>query len=161
MTIAIIIVVTTIGVVGLFVYMYKHNLRVEEKEFKEICTAHKEIGYPKLDNETQMRMLETEDLTPIGNLIPRYRNKGIPFKLLKHYITISKSELKEYLKRTNVLERHKIESAPSTEADGLWIRDKQVILKEKGHILESWDISKENEAIDVFTDMFWSLTKLK
>ena len=155
-----IILSVLIGIVGgLIVAFLIYNKLSDDRYYKGIqlvCDAHEHINYPALDSQTQMRIIESGDLTPIGNLIPELSDKGVPPKLLKHYIKISKTDFKEYLKSSGFIEKYKIENAPNPTYDGIWIKNKQIIEQERGIIVRTWNIKDESDTLDFFVDSLWS-----
>ena len=86
----------------------------------EIYKAHEKIGFPKLDNETQFRILVEHDNNPILDLVPHLRKEGFPFGLLNEYITITKEEFKKHLIKINYIQTQ-LDSYSSTY-DGFWLR---------------------------------------
>ena len=123
--------------------------------------AHKKMGYPALEKSIQCKIMETGDLSPIGDLVPSLKSKGTPFALLKNYITISKSEFKNHLNSTDFLEKQKIENAPNPHHDGVWIKGSQIIAQERGQTHQSWDFKTNEEAIEVFTNLLWKKLDFK
>lgn len=124
-------------------------------EHREISEAHEKLGYPELDRETQFNIMETGNLKPIAALIPEFTDKGIPLKLLRHYIKISEEEFKEYLSKSGFLGRQKIENASNPEHDGVWIKGNQIIDQERGQTHRTWNILTKEDAINVYSDLLW------
>jgi len=155
--------ITLIVILGIFggliiSFLIYNKLAVDrfDKDIQLVCDAHKNINYPDLDNQTQMRIIETGDLTPIGNLIPELSEKGVPLKLLKYYIKISKSDFKEYLKSSGFIDKHKIENATNPKQDGIWIKNNQIIDQERGMTHRTWNINSDFDSIDIYVDLLWN-----
>ena len=129
----------------------KHNDRVEE-----ICLAHEKLKYPKLDKKTQLEIMETGNMNPIAELVPDFKDKGVPFKLLKKYITISKNDLKEYIKISGFIEKQKLENAPNPEHDGIWLLKGKIIDQERGITHRTWKVNNESEIAEIYTDLLWN-----
>lgn len=148
-----------VGIIGglLGAFLISNRIRVKRliQENNEVCDAHKKIGYPALKKDVQFRIMETGDLFPIAQLIPEFRDKGTPYKLLRHYIKISKIDFKEYLLKSDFLDKHKIDNAPNPKHDGIWIRGNEIIDQERGYVHRTWKISNDNEAIDIYGDLLW------
>jgi hypothetical protein len=147
-----------VSILAFFVWN-KRGVEKIQKEVEEVNRAHEQIGYPKLEKEIQFRIMETGDLTPIAELIPELKSKGIPIKLLKHYIKVSKEEFKQYLTESNFIHNHRIESASNPLQDGIWLSAKggklRIIDQERGHIDREWVVQNEKEAVDVYADLLW------
>lgn len=114
---------------GWFAYV-KFNLWKDRKhyfnEHKEIFEAHKRIGYPEIQKETQFQILDTEDLAPIKQLTSF---EFVPIKLLDHYITIEPDEYFEHLKKNNTLERMNLDHLEDKLSDGFYIEQSNGIFK--------------------------------
>ncbi|MCB9425809.1 MAG: hypothetical protein H6584_02095 [Flavobacteriales bacterium] len=121
----------------------------------EICNAHQSINYPELDKKTQLEILLTGNLTPIGELVSTHKDKGVPVKLLKNYITISKKEICTHLIDTGYIDKRKIENASNPKEDGIWILKDKIIDQERGNTHQEWKISSIEDAADVFADLLW------
>ncbi|WP_157588896.1 hypothetical protein [Psychroserpens burtonensis] len=124
-------------------------------EFDEICLAHEKLKYPELDKITQLEIMETGNLKPIAELVPEYKDKGTPTKLLKNYITITKTEFRNYLIETGFIEKQKIENADNPEQDGIWLLKDKIIDQERGHIHRTWNIGNINEASEIYVNLLW------
>ena len=150
------IIVGIIGVlIAIFLISNSNAVKKHKKEYQEVCDAHKKLGYPELDRDTQFKIMMTGDLSPIGALIPEFKSKIIPMELLRHYIKISKEEFKDFLGQTEFLEHQKITNAPNPNHDGIWIKDNQIIDQERGQIHRTWNIQSDKDAINVYGDLLW------
>ncbi len=120
----------------------------------EVYEAHEKIGFPKIDKLTQCQLLVSQNYDPIINLIPDIKEKEFPLGLLHAYITISKDELKEYLKQINYIQ-HQLDSYTKTY-DGLWLRKVpggfEFLERERG--IEFWrrKVKTENEVLDIYCE---------
>jgi len=160
---AIIIIITII--LTLILYSIIKN-KIEdnryEKTQKLINQAHEKIGYPKIDRETQMKMIINGDTSPITKLTPDINYIYRPTNLLDKYITITKSDFKEYLQLNfNVLEKYKLENAPNPKHDGIWISGDKIIDQERGMIQRTWNNLSEKEVSDIYGDLMWGWMNLK
>lgn len=148
-----------IGLVFILIIYFLISNKIESKklnnEINEICLAHEKLKYPKLDRITQLKILETGNLSPIAELAPEHRDKETPTKLLKNYITITKTELKNHLIETGFIEKQKIENALNPEQDGVWLTKNKIIDQERGYIHRTWSVSNLNEASDVYVNLLW------
>ncbi|MCM8568572.1 hypothetical protein NE848_04230 [Gramella jeungdoensis] len=146
----------------LILYLFisrNRSLKKIKNETDEILLAHKNIGFPEIEKTIQLKIMTTGDLTPIAELIPAYRNRDAPLKLLKHYITISKKELAEHLKESGFIEKQKIENAPGAKHDGIWLQGNRIIEQEKGYVHRSWDVKNEDQAAEIYCDLLWQKIK--
>lgn len=154
-----------IGLISsLIIYFFISNkieTRKYKKELNEILLEHRKIGYPRIDKNTQMIIIATSDTSPISKLIPESKSNWIPIELVEKYITVSKTEFKEYLKSSNALEKYKIENAPNPKHDGIWISGNKIIDQERGITHRTWNIKSEIEIIDVYVDLLWNRMNLK
>ena len=107
----IIIIGLVIILIIFFLISNKIGVKKHNREFYEICLAHEKLKYPVLDKKTQLEIMETENLSPIAELVPEFKDKGTPLKLLKKYITITKTEFRNYLIESGFIEKQRIEYA--------------------------------------------------
>ncbi|NOU61988.1 hypothetical protein [Marinifilum caeruleilacunae] len=140
---------------GVFLISNRIGLKRIMQEKNEVLNAHKKLGYPKLEKSVQFKIMETGDISPIAQLIPELSEKSTPLILLRHYITISKNEFKEYLLKSDFVNKHKVENAPNPKHDGMWIRENEIIDQERGYVHRTWQISSDKEAIDIYSDLLW------
>jgi hypothetical protein len=116
----------------------------------EVYIAHKKIGFPKLDKKTQIDILLNDNLEPIKCLIPDIQDKGFPLGLLNEYITITKTELKAYMKQINYLDKKIAEY--SETYDGFWLRKNidtfEFFQRERGNSFDHQVFKTEDEVLD-------------
>ena len=160
---AIIIIITLI--ITLILFSLVKN-KIEDNRYRKtqriINQAHEKIGYPKIDRETQMKMVINEDTSPITNLIPGINYIYRPTNLLDKYITISKSDFKEYLQLNfHVLDKYNLKNAPNPKQDGVWISGDKIIDQERGMIHRTWNNVSKKEISDIYGDLMWSWMNLK
>ena len=148
------IVIISLGVVlllkinnGTIENMKRENLIIER--------AHREINYPTLDELTQCYILETGDMSAILNLIPELSKMGIPLSLLPKYITISRDRFREYLKDINYLDKQTRNLSIEPRQDGIWYDQNKVVEIEKGQTQNTWDVTNEEEAIELYITLLW------
>jgi hypothetical protein len=160
MTIFLIIIGILGALIGIFLVSNKIGVDRLIRENKEVCDAHKKLGYPKLEKNIQYKILETGDLSPIGELIPELSSKRTPMSLLKHYIKVSREDFAEYLDSSGFIEKHTISDDPDTWLqDGVWIKDygdhKIIVSQERGNTFKTWDFKTKNQAAKIYSDLLW------
>jgi hypothetical protein len=147
-----------IGLILIFIIYFflsnKIRVRKHNDRIKEIYLAHEKLKYPELDKKTQLEIMVTGDSRPISELTPVH--KGVPYDLLKKYITISKNELKEYIILSGFIEKQKLENAPNPKHDGIWLLKNKIIDQERGVIQRTWKTKNEKEVIEIYTDLLWN-----
>ncbi|WP_299381955.1 hypothetical protein [uncultured Lacinutrix sp.] len=157
-----IIIIITI-IVGLILFSIVKN-KIEDNRYKKalslINQAHEKIGFPELDRETQMKMIINNDITPIKNLTPDINYKYRPTSVIDKYITIEKSDFKDYL-HLNIyfLDKYKLENAPNSKHDGIWIAGNKIIDQERGLIHRTWNDLTEKDISNVYGDFMWDWMK--
>lgn len=156
MTTFIIIIILIILWIIYFYISNKIGVKNHNKRVNEICIAHKKINYPKLDKKVQLEIMESGNMSPIAELVPNLKDKGVPSNLLKKYITISMSDLKEHIKYSGFIEKQKLENAPNPKHDGIWLLKDRIIDQERGIIHRTWKVKDENEIAEVYADLLWS-----
>lgn len=153
------ILATILGLVLLLIiyFFISKKIRTEKlsNEINKVCLTHEKLKYPELDKITQMKIMETGDLSSIAKLVPEYKDKVTPTKLLEKYITITKAEFSDYLIQSVYIEKQKIENANNPEQDGIWIIEDKIVDQERGQIHRSWKISNMNEASDIYGNLLW------
>ncbi|PHS63375.1 MAG: hypothetical protein COB12_09505 [Flavobacterium sp.] len=155
MTTFIIIIGLVLILIIYFLISNKIGIKKLNDEINEICIAHEKLNYPELDKKTQLEIMETGDLSPIAKLVPEHKDKRTPLKLLKNYITITKTEFRNYLIETGFIEKQKIENAHNPKQDGIWLMKDKIIDQERGYTHRSWNIKNMNEASDVYVNLLW------
>ena len=146
-------------VLTLIIYFFISNkIRVKKlnDEINEICLAHEKLNYPELDKKTQLNIMETGNMNSIAELVPEFKDKGVPFRLLKKYITISKNDLKEHIKISGFIEKQKLENAPNPEHDGIWLLKDKIIDQERGMTHRTWKVNNESEVAEIYADLLWN-----
>ena len=119
MTIAItILALLILGSFSYFKFILWKDNKDYYKEHKEIFDAHKKIGYPELNKETQFNILDSEDLTSIKQLTDF---NFVPSGLLDHYITIEPDEYFKHLKKSEILGRMNLDQEDDKLTDGFFI----------------------------------------
>ena len=121
----------------------------------EIYKAHKELGFPKIENLIQCQMLVSHNFEPIINIIPQIKDKGFPFGLLNDYITISRNEFKAYLKQINYIQ-NQLDAFTKTY-DGFWLRKTSdgfiLFERERGEEFGFREIKSEEEVLEIYCDI--------
>lgn len=70
-----------------------------------IYIAHKKLGFPPIDEKQQYELLLNANDSVIYALTPEFSNTPIPLELFKHYITIKKGELKNYILNNGYIQK--------------------------------------------------------
>lgn len=86
------------------------------KEYKHIFDAHKELSYPKLTDEQQYKILDSENWNDISNLT---EYKFVPTGLLNYYITVDPQKYLDHLRSLNL--NAKIKFDVQNVQDGFFI----------------------------------------
>lgn len=119
----------------------------------EVFLAHRNLGFPKIDKENQLKILITRDNSPIISLLPKLKNKGFPLGLLNEYITVSKLDLKDHFRKINFIQSQ-LDKYHST-SDGFWLRKKQnefeFFERERGNEFGHKILKTEDEVLDIYT----------
>ena len=118
MTATIILIILILAGFGYYkIVLWKDNKAYYE-EHKDIFEAHKKIGYPKLNKDTQFRILDNEDLSAIKQLTAF---DVVPEGLLDHYITIAPDDYFRHLKDKKIIEKMNIDQIDDKFSDGFYI----------------------------------------
>ena len=160
MTLFLIIIGILVALTGTFLVLNKIGINRLIRENKEVCDAHKKLGYPELEETIQFLILETGDLSPISDLIPELKSKGTPKSLLNYYIKVTKKDFIEHICSSRFIENHTIKDNPDTWLqDGIWIKDygdrKIIVSQERGITYKTWDFKTKNEAAKIYADFLW------
>ena len=151
------------GLIGFLILRSKRRRKKELEIEQQIIKAHEKLGFPEIDKETQLKMIIDSDYSPIKELTPEIRMDNISFGLIRRYLTIKQSDLKNYLMRENVLSKFYFENAPNEKHDGRWIKKINanhfdVIDQERGIIHKTWTFYNFEEVADFYaTEMSWIL----
>ena len=90
-----------------------------KKKYKNIFDAHKSIGYPRLTDEQQFDVLDTENTKHLS-LLTQY--EFVPSGLLNHYINIDPEKYLKHLRTANLLDKMRFD--PTNLRDGFFIYQK-------------------------------------
>ena len=114
--------------------------------------AHKRAGFPALDRNTQLNILLKRDYSALRNLVAEVSSQGFPLAILKEYITISKQELKDYLKSVDYVQQMLDSYHPTS--DGIWLIESEQGFKmfdrERGVEHEPNLLSSEDEVLNIY-----------
>lgn len=118
----------------------------------EIYKAHKAIGFPKIDDLTQFRILIEDYYEPIKNITPEFKESGFPLGILNEYISVTKEELKDHLKSIKYIESQ-LKSYSKTY-DGHWLRKLdngfEFFERERGNEFGNKILKNEDDVLDIF-----------
>ncbi|WP_304235378.1 hypothetical protein [Jiulongibacter sediminis] len=125
----------------------------------EAYKAHQKLGFPKLEDEVQLELLVTHNHKPIKDLCPEI--KSFPFGLLNEYITVSKSQLKNYLDKVNYVEKQL--RTFSKKHDGFWLKkdgENYVFFeRERGLEFNHVELGGINEVLEFYANHLGSWCK--
>jgi len=108
-------------------------------------------GLPKIDFDTQCKMLYTNDFSPLYRLVPELDRYQFSQPLIASYITVSRTYYKQYLKNMGII-RYELQKYSPT-ADGVFLVAKgltfEMISRERGAVSVIRTFATEDELLDM------------
>lgn len=113
-------------------------------------------GLPKLDFNTQCKMLYSNDFSPLHKLIPELNRANFSPQLIESYITVSKSYYKQYLKNAGLI-KHEL-NKNNNISDGVFLLRKgtmyEMISRERGISSTLRTFSNEDELLEMLANKY-------
>jgi hypothetical protein len=128
-------------------------------QWELVESKHQTIGFPKIDDEKQYKMLIDGDYSPIYELVPEVTDFGLPISVIKKYITISKLEFQEYILQSNILKKYRVNQAQNITEEGLWIlpnnEGEKLVSSERDYIFDITTFNNDEDAAKALSDNLW------
>jgi len=102
-------------------------------------------------------MIVNRDFNRLREINPEWKEKGFPIGIYNEYITITKIELKDYLRKINYIGKQL--NSYSKTYDGFWIRKSEsgfeFLERERGTEFNKRILKTNEEVLDAFIRELW------